>query len=145
MATVHLELDDETYASLCGEPGKTVSMAQVNDANCHRCREIATTPLGSDPGAALRKLKRELDSIRASNAKKYNTLLQHGRIPAPGAVLSARFEALVDILGLSEQQRTEFEAGFEAKMSTVLSEALNDARQDKILDGVKDSGLILPH
>lgn len=146
MGNVHIELDEQTYASLCGDPGPRVPATQVNDANCHRCREIFTTPLGSDPQAALRKLKRELDGLRATNAKKYDKLLQSGRIPAPHAVLNARFEALLDTLGLSEVQRMEFEAGFETKMSTVLSESLDDARQAQILDGVKPSasGLILP-
>lgn len=103
-------------------------------------------PTEAEYEAARDDLRTRLKAQRTRNQKKYRSILAQGAVPGSASILSARLEALVDML-LSPDARLAFELEFEGRLEGVLNECLADLRQQALVakdPNTRPSGLVMP-
>lgn len=77
-----------------------------------------------------------LDKLRQSNRDKFNALSRMNVAVDPISILATRLETFIDTF-LDDDASLTFEVNFETRIKTNLNEALAQARQSQILQGVQ--------
>lgn len=80
--------------------------------------------------------REKLDKLRQSNRDKFGALARMNVGIDPVSVLATRLETFIDTF-LGEADSLVFETNFETRIKDNLNEALAQARQSQILQGVK--------
>lgn len=162
---VHVErTTDEPSSTYCGEDGSMVELQDALLASCPAClavapldeipgqMEIPGMPPSDDPAEVQR---RKLAELQEGNAALYQELLTHRARkakpsrprPDPLEVLMLRINTLLDLL--SPEDKAQFDYVFELQMRIVLTEHVQQIRQEQLLAPDSDfpgpnGGLYIP-